>query len=111
MKSNIAGSGPVKPVSATLYLTDGRSVPCEPDERHGLKPNDFTLEDLYTLLECSTIQVIYLYEDEIMIIDEEGKLVHKPINVEATKIFQRQTGNYADFIVGNAIVCPRRMLK
>jgi hypothetical protein len=40
--------------------------------------------------------------DHVMIIDEEGKLKHKPLNEEATKVYGRWP---ADFIVGHARVC------
>jgi hypothetical protein len=37
-----------------------------------------------------------------MIIEEEGKLKHKPLNEEATKVYGRWP---AYFIVGHALVC------
>jgi hypothetical protein len=40
--------------------------------------------------------------DHIMIIEEEGKLKHKPLNEEATKVYGRWP---AYFIVGHALVC------
>ena len=54
------------------------------------KEDGFSLQELYTLLSCDTIEVVYLPSEEgqIMIVDEEGKLAQKPRNERATKLAQ-----------------------
>ena len=100
---------PEKP-NATLVLTDGTTRIIQPKNKH-----DFKLEELYTLLNCETIEVVYscaLAEpqsnhDHILIIDEEGKLKHRPKNELATKWYSQES----DFIVGDAILCHTSMLE
>ena len=58
----------------TLYKTDGTQEEVNPSNG-----KNFTLDELYKLLDCDTIEVIYLQEetkpkDLIMIGDEESGL-------------------------------------
>lgn len=66
---------------------------------------DFKAVELYRLIECDTFEVVYPQgansEGLIMVIDEEGKLVGKRLNLMATAIF----GVGYDVIVGNALLC------
>ncbi len=49
---------------------------------------DFTLKELYKLIDTDIIQVLELYDNTIMIIDEEGKLKEKAvINKLATQLY------------------------
>ena len=73
--------------------------------------NNFQLKELYKLLMCDTIEVIYLNQNEIMIIDENGKLLGKPLNDTATHIYRKNIKNTRDFIVGHALVCNTNQLK
>ncbi len=48
----------------------------------------FSLQELYKLIDTDTIQVLELYDNTIMIIDEEGKLKDKAvINKIATQLY------------------------
>ena len=81
-----------------------------------IKPNngtDFKLDELYKHLNCSLIEVINLNQDDIMIVDDEGKLTsNNAVNVNATKLAQEnQAIIFWDYIAGNAIVCNRKMLR
>ena len=81
-----------------------------------IKPNndtDFTLDELYKHLNCSLVEVINLNQDDIMVVDDEGKLkVNNVINVNATKLAQEnQAIIFWDYIAGNAIVCNRKMIR
>jgi Domain of unknown function (DUF3846) len=69
---------------------------------------DFQLEEMYSLLECEMIEIVYPrdYPWKILIIDEEGKLTGKQVNIPATQIF-----GYDDVIVGSAILCDSEMVK
>ena len=70
---------------------------------------DFTLEELYALIGCDLIEVVYPLVDNgnIFIIDEEGKLTGKDINYAATIMW----GYPGDALVGDVIFCHTSMLK
>lgn len=72
--------------------------------------SDFALEEAQGYV-AGYIEVVYLSQDQIMIVDEEGKF-SKESNVFATAICQlhRVLGAY-DYIAGDAVVCPSSMLK
>jgi hypothetical protein len=93
---------------ADLYHYEGGITKVEP--RYPDK--NFRLEELYKLLDCTTVQVIQLRTKEIMIIDEEGKLrpdAKKKVNLRATRIYNANFGaTDPDIIIGSALVCPKR---
>ena len=75
---------------------------------------DFQLSELYGYLEAEIIQTLYLTNDIVMLIDEESKLNPKKVkqhNEKATRLLHRAGGFPGDFILGNAILCPRNMLQ
>lgn len=111
---------------------------------HEVSPKDpeagFTLEELYPLLSCTTIEVVSLPDGQMMIIDEEGKWAQKPRNERATQAAQfvspkemvawllkmREQGvnvirvtpdpltdcsGESDWIVGDALICHEEELK
>lgn len=90
--------------SALLIKTTGESSFVTP--KNG---TDFTLEELYQLLGCDMVEVVYpAYESDcIFIIDEEGKLTGKDINYPATMMW----GAQRDALVGDVIFCHTSMLK
>ena len=76
------------------YLINGKGIPEE------LKPKSmqdgYTLEELYKKLHCDMIEVVYLTDEIIMIIDEEGALKDdREINIYASVMF-----NYKMFLDG-----------
>ena len=80
-----------------------------------IKPNngkDFKLDELYKHLQCSLVDVISLNQDDIMVVDEEGKYTSNVINVNATVLAQEnQAITSWDYIAGNVIVCNRKMIR
>jgi hypothetical protein len=53
-----------------------------------LNKTDFTLQELYKLINTDIIQVLELYDGTIMIIDEEGKLKNDAkVNKLATQLY------------------------
>lgn len=86
----------MKPI---LFNEDGTS--CEVQPKNG---TDFQLGELYSLLECSCVEVLRsTKKDFILIVDEEGRLEGKEPNPLVSL--------YAPYdIVGKAIVCPNSML-
>jgi hypothetical protein len=88
-------------MKAKLIKTDGTNVEVKPENG-----TDFTLEELYKHLECDIIEVVYMPNDQIMIIDEEGRLKENPkLNPEATRMYKR------GYIFGHAIICNKDLLK
>lgn len=69
--------------------------------------------EAYVLLDCEMIQVIYLDDGRLMLIDEEGKLRQdvKPVNLEATRLFERAGGMPGDVIVGPVLILNDDELK
>lgn len=91
-------------VSTILYRSDGTELFVEPENG-----TDFSLQELYRLLETDRIETIPLDSGGIMVIDEEGKFRDPLIdNVTATKIATLFAG---DFIAGHALVCRNDQLK
>lgn len=65
----------------------------------------FTLQELYALLDCQTIEIIRpAVENLLMVIDEDGKMKNLPWNATATSIFREAGGATWDHIVGPALV-------
>ena len=81
---------------AILITMSGDRVKIKPAEKF------FTLEELQKLV-GGYIQVINLDGDKVMIMDEEGKLKHKEVNIDAT---ERARGFIFanDCIVGDALI-------
>lgn len=87
---------------ATLYMTDGRSIPVTPDNG-----TDFSLEELQSFV-GGFIEILPI-GDKLLVCNEEGKLLRLPLNDKATLIANKYyTG---DHIVGNALVCDRNQIK
>ncbi len=64
----------------------------------------FTLDELYALLNCSTVEIVYLRNGTILIIDEDGKYTSKAKNALATGVAKALEGiRPDDYIVGDAI--------
>ena len=92
-------------------LLDPRSL--EPIEVNPKNGKSFKLAELYTLLDCDTIEVIPLDGTLILIVDEEGKFKKAPVlNMAASqmwyKCFPQMRGQ--DVIVGKALLCHTRQL-
>lgn len=92
---------------ATLYLVDGTTKEVEPKN----KKKGFELNELYKMLGCELIEIVYprVNNGTIIVCDEEGTYKDNPqINEKATKLF-----GWGDSypIVGNALVCKSNEVK
>lgn len=59
------------------------------------------------------IELIYLPNNELMVINEEGKIDGLPYNENATKLCSivfREAGCF-DFIVGDVLICKEEQMK
>lgn len=67
----------------------------------------FTLEELYSILECSMVQAIFLEDGRFMWIDEEGKFKPHQANLLATRLLHQAGGMASDYIAGLALITDR----
>ena len=86
---------------AILYKVNGEKIEVSPQD--GKK---FTLAELYAMLDCNTVEVVFLRDGKIMIVDKDGKLTGRQANPWATRIFHTSKRmNIYDYIAGPALVC------
>lgn len=81
----------------------------EPVEITPENGTDFKLQELYSLLECKTIQAIALFDGRFMIMDEEGKY-NSELNPAATRMANNVI-MHNDWIAGHVIVCDESCLQ
>jgi hypothetical protein len=88
----------------------------EPREIQPENGTDFSLQELYRLLDCDMVEIARTqmthapgraWRNNILIIDEEGKCKGKPANDYASEWYSHP----CDIIVGDAILCPTGMFK
>ena len=86
----------------TLLLVDGISREVTPENG-----KNYTLKELYALLGCSSVEVVYPRgkKDYILICDDEGMFVSEPKVNHAASLIN------GDGIVGNALLCHTSRLK
>lgn len=89
-----------------LLRTNGKKEQVNP--KNG---TDFSLDELQGFVH-GYIQIVHLGRGEIMVINEEGKLMNLPLNKDAT-IIAKWNGAISsrDGIVGNALLCHESMVK
>ncbi len=90
---------------ALVIRTDGTREEVTPENGR-----DFKLAQLYQVIGCELVEIIRLDRSTIMVIDEEGKCVGKPVNRAATALASRVL-HPLDVIVGDAVVCQSREVK
>lgn len=87
-----------------IYKTDGTITATEP--KNG---TDYSLEELQSIV-GGFIEVLYLNDDEIMVLNEEGKILGLDLNDNATELIS-EAGMWDDFIVGDVLVCKNEEVK
>lgn len=95
---------------AQIIKTTGEVIEVAPKNGH-----DFSLEEMQEIVNHNGnhyIEVIYLPNDKLMIINEEGKCNHvnAPFNQKATDIFVEAFGPY-DFVCGNVLICDTNQVE
>ena len=79
----------------TVWITPSGDIsPTKPEDG-----KEFTLEELQGYV-GGYIELIYLRDGRIMVVNEEGKLDELPLNSTATEIY----GSQNDYVVGNVLV-------
>ena len=87
---------------ATILRVDGDSEEVQP--RNGI---DFSLEELQKIV-GGYIEIVKVSNRQIMVVDNEGKLKGKPVNLMASFLYGNPDD---DAIVGDALVCESGEVK
>lgn len=90
-------------MKAKIYKADGSIIDVKPNNG-----TDFSLEELQEIV-GGYIEIVGLMGNEIMVINEEGKLIDLPFNENATQMYQEVDGFY-DYIAGDVLVCDSNMV-
>jgi len=87
---------------ATLIMTHGVEGKVLPKNAM----TGFSLDELYHLLSCNTVEMVRLADGRTMWIDEEGKLATppRPQNEKATVLLHAAGGSPNDWIAGPALI-------
>ena len=90
--------------NAYLITVDGDIKKIKPEDG-----KEFKLKEAQEKVE-GYIEIVYLNDRQIMIINEEGKFGKKynPFATAIAKLYQALWAN--DYICGNVVVCPTEML-
>ena len=103
------------PKTAVTYqpqLLDPHSTTPQPvSPKNG---RSFKLAQLYELLDCRTVDVVWLTQELILIIDDEGKFRNPAyLNLVATYLWyhHQPAARGHDSIVGRAILCHDKQFK
>ena len=83
-----------------IYKANGEVIETSP--KNGTY---YTLEELKEIV-GGYIEIVRLNKNEIMVVNEEGKLINLPHNENATILF-RLCLDTIDFIVGDVLVCHK----
>lgn len=93
----------IKLMLSTLIRTDGLHTNVEPSNG-----TDFSLEELNGFV-GGYIEVVRLSKSQVMVVNEEGKLMDLEPNPCATLLVQ--IAGHRDTIVGNVLVCDINKIK
>lgn len=75
-----------------------------------LKNNVYDFKKLKDDIGCQFGEIVKLSDEVIMVLDEEGKLTNKEINLFATALYQERF-KIIDSIIGDVVVCHTRGIK
>jgi hypothetical protein len=89
---------------AQVYKADG-TVEDYPEPANG---STYNLEELKRAIGGGWIQIVATRDRRLMVVDEEGKLKHMPLNVTATRLY---IYGDVDPIVGDALVCDPNQIE
>ncbi|MDR0691489.1 MAG: DUF3846 domain-containing protein [Prevotellaceae bacterium] len=86
-----------------LYCANGTQKTVAPKNK-----KNFSLQELQSFV-GGYIEMVFISDSLVMVVNEEGKFEELPINVRATEII-RQAG-IQDTIAGDALVCSSKLIK
>jgi len=87
-----------------LLKANGSRIEVEP--KNG---KHFTLEEVYKLIDTDQVELIATKNKGlVMLVDEDGKMKKKPYNVKATSMANVRG---MDYVVGDVVICPKKLFK
>ena len=89
---------------AKIIKINGTQIEVEP--KNG---KDFKLDELKAIVR-GWIEIVFLPNDRLMVVNEEGKPLGLPVNEQATRIYTDAFG-YHDEIVGDVLICDRNQIE
>lgn len=89
---------------AKIIKTNGEQIEVSP--KNG---KDFKLYELKKIVH-GWVEIVWLPSDQILVVNEEGKLLNLPINDVATRIYHDAFG-YNDVIVGDVLLCDSNQVE
>lgn len=90
---------------AKIIKADGQVIEVSP--KNG---SDFKLDELKAIVN-GYIEPVYLNDEQMMVVNEEGKLYGLPVNLIATEIYNITHQPHTDVIVGDVLFCKRNEVK
>lgn len=90
---------------AVIITVEGDLNPCSP-----ANGQDFKLDEVQKIV-GGYIESVYLDEDTIMIVNENGKFEQSPNAVTTMLALKKHAICEGDYICGNVLVCDTKMLK
>lgn len=93
----------------------GQALVIKPDgSKFDIMPDNgryFVLKELQKLV-GGFIELVHLPEtDQLMVVNEEGKLQHLQYNPGATRVLYQNFPDGVDYICGWAVICDKRMMR
>ena len=88
---------------AYIYKSNGEVIETSPKNK-----KYFSLKELKEIV-GGYIEILDL-DDAYMVINEEGKLLNLPFNLDATRIYQHFT-KIGDYIVGDVLICDKFQIR
>ena len=85
---------------AKIYKTTGEVIEVEP--KNG---KDFQLSELQEIVH-GYIELVNFSSTKYMVVNEEGHLLGLPLNLSATRLY-----NKGDVIVGDVLICNKSQIK
>lgn len=95
------------PDEIAVLLKTGEEL--EPKCVHPKNGEKFTLEELQTFV-GGYIQILYINNGWLMVVNEEGKLHGLPINRTATLLYNQYLVFGSDFICGDVLICRPQLI-
>jgi hypothetical protein len=88
--------------TGTIYRTNGKI------ENKSFSKKNVTLKEMQEVV-GGYIEFLYLKNNLVMIVNEEGKIIGLPYNPKATQLVQEN--NIQDIIVGDVLVVNQKLIK
>lgn len=88
---------------AKIYKTNGEIVEVSP--KNG---TDFKCEELHEIV-GGYFEMVYLPKGNLMVVNEEGKIMGLPVNNNATDIVLQN--GISDIIAGDVLICKLKEIK